>query len=93
MPRQIIIRLPDGGMDKALVKGLNKRLSFVEDSIKSKKKKKRDDELISLRKEVKVIKGMSGALASREKREMKQSLSAISSALGSLGKIRIPSPS
>lgn len=91
--QRIIINLPDPGIGGSIMKGLNKRLSYIEDSIKKNKKKKADADISSLKHEIRVIKGMSGALASRDAKEIKGQVSAITKALSSLGSLRIPSPS
>jgi len=91
--KQIVINLPDPGIGGSIMKGLNKRLSYIEDTIKKNKKKKADADISSLKHEIKVIKGMSGALASRDAKEIKGQVSAITKALSNLGSLRIPSPS
>ena len=91
--RKIIINLPEDRMRDSVMKGLNKRLSMLEDMIKAGKKKKTIDESATLRNEIRHLKDMKSSMNNRELRELKNTTKSIAEALSSLGKIRIPSPS
>lgn len=91
--RKIIINLPEDRMRDSVMKGLNKRLSMLEDMIKAGKKKKTLDESATLRNEIRHLKDMKSSMNNRELRELKNTTKSIAEALSSLGKIRIPSPS
>ena len=91
--RKIVINLPEDKMRDSVLKGLNKRLSMLEDMITAGKKKKTLDESATLKNEIRHLRDMKASLNSRESREIKESVKSIAEALSSLGKIRIPSPS
>lgn len=80
-------------MSGSIMKGLNKRISMMEDMLKESKKKKKNEEILALKKEVRDISKMKHSIDNRELKSLKVTQDSIARALSSLGKIRIPSPS
>lgn len=93
MPKKIVINLPDSGIAPSIMKGINKRISMMENFVRDGKKKKKDSELNAMKKQLNELTSLKGAMHSRELKDIKFQTGAISQALSALGKIRIPSPS